>query len=250
VARNAYAVFIGFCLVIAALAPPTLAQGSLLDKAKGAIQGLGAGTPGGSGLGTNEIAAGLREALKVGTERVVAQVGVADGFNADPDIHIPLPGALQDVQSVLRRVGMAGLADDLELRMNRAAEAAAPEAKELFWQAISEMTLEDVERIYQGPDDAATRYFQGKMTPALAQRMAPVIDRTLADVGAIRSYDDMMAQYRAVPFVPDVKTNLTEYVVERAMDGIFHCVAREEAAIRNNPAKRTTEILQKVFGRN
>lgn len=241
-----------FCVALAlllAVAPgPAAAQGSFFDQAKKALGGLTGAAPGGGILSNAEIADGLREALRVGTERVVGQVGARDGYNADPTIHIPLPGALKDVQSVLRRFGMAGLADDLELRLNRAAEAAAPAAKELFWQAIGGMTLEDVEGIYNGPDDAATRYFQGKMTSPLAERMAPVVNRSLAEVGAIRSYDEMMGQYAAVPFVPDVKANLTEYVVEKAMDGLFHYVAQEEAAIRNNPAKRTTELLQRVFG--
>ena len=175
-------------------------------------------------------------------------MGTADGYNLDPDIHIPLPGVLKDVQKVLKTIGMSSLTDDLELRLNRAAEAAAPEAKELFWQAIREMTLDDVRQIYDGPDDAATRYFQDKMTPPLAKRMQPVVDRSLADVGAIQSYDNMMGQYKSVPFVPDVKADLTSYVVEKAMDGLFYYVAKEEAAIRNNPAARTTELLQKVFG--
>ena len=239
---------IALSLLLAAAPGPAMAQGSFLDQAKKALEGFGGLAPGGSVLSNAEIANGLREALRVGTERVVGQVGARDGYNADQTIHIPLPGALKDVQSALQRFGMAGLADDLELRLNRAAEAAAPAAKELFWQAIGDMTLDDVAAIYNGPDDAATRYFQGKMTPPLAERMAPVVNRSLAEVGAIRSYDEMMAQYKAVPFVPDVKANLVEYVVEKAMDGLFHYVAQEEAAIRNNPAKRTTEILQRVFG--
>jgi len=226
------------------------AQLDILNKAKEAVGGLTGGSSEGTGssLSSSEIASGLREALRVGTEKVVGQVGTEDGFNADPEIHIPLPGALQDVQSVLRKVGMAELADDLELKLNRAAEVAAPEAKELFFQAISEMTLDDVQQIYDGPGDAATRYFQGKMSPPLAERMAPIVNDSLAEVGAIKSYDTMMAQYKEVPFVPDVKSNLTEYVVEKGMDGIFHYVAKEEAAIRNNPAARTTELLEKVFG--
>jgi hypothetical protein len=175
-------------------------------------------------------------------------VSAADGYNLDPDIHIPLPGALKDVQKVLKSVGMSSLAEDLELRLNRAAEAAAPEAQELFWDAISEMSFEDVQQIYNGPDDAATRYFQEKMTPPLTERMRPVVDRSLADVGAIQSYDNMMKQYETVPFVPDAKADLSAYVVEKSMDGIFHYVAIEEAAIRNDPAARTTELLQKVFG--
>jgi hypothetical protein len=225
-----------------------LAQGSLFDEAKEAVGDYGISLPGTDTLGSDDIAAGLREALKVGSERVVQQVGARDGFNADPQIHIPLPGALQDVQSMLQKIGMAGLADDLELKLNRGAEAAAPEAKALFWQAISEMTLDDAKEIYNGPDDAATQYFKAKMSPPLAERMSPIVDSSLSEVGAVRSYDDMMARYETIPFVPDVKADLTGYVVEKALAGIFFYIAKEEAAIRNDPAARTTELLKKVFG--
>ncbi len=227
-----------------AAATPARAQ-DWLKKLEETLQGGGTSS---SGLSAAEMSDGLLEALRVGTERVVAQVGATDGYNLDPAIHIPLPGSLGRVQSVLKSVGMSHMADDLELRLNRAAEAAAPEAKALFWQAIGEMSFDDARRIYDGPDDAATRYFQGKMTPPLTERMTPVVDRSLADVGAIQSYDAMMKQYKAVPFVPDVKADLSGYVVEKAMDGLFYYVAREEAAIRNDPAARTTELLKKVFG--
>jgi hypothetical protein len=223
-------------------------QGSLFDKAKETLGDYGKSLLGPESLSSDEIAAGLREALKVGSERVVQQVGAHDGFNTDPEIHIPLPGALRDVQSMLDRVGMASLADDLELKLNRAAEAAAPEAKALFWQAISEMTLKDVKQIYEGPNDAATQYFKDKMSPTLATRMTPIVDDSLSEVGAIRSYETMMDSYKAIPFVPDVKADLTDYVVDKALDGIFYYVAKEEAAIRQDPAARTTELLRKVFG--
>lgn len=231
-----------------ALSPAAWAQGSFLDKAKKLLGDQNLLSPGTAPLSTEEIGAGLREALRVGTERVVAQVGAFDGFNADPQIHIPLPGVLKDVQSALRTVGMSRLADDLETRLNRAAETAAPEAKELFWQAIRQMTLDDVRKIYDGPDDAATQYFKGKMSPELARRLRPIVDDSLAQVGAIKSYDDMMSRYRAMPFVPDVKADLSDHVVAKAMDGIFHYVAKEEAAIRNEPAARTTALLKRVFG--
>lgn len=229
-----------------ALAGPARAQ-DLLKQLEQAIGGE-TSPSGASGLTTGEMSDGLTEALRIGTERVVEQVGATDGYNLDPKIHIPLPGALRNVQSVLEKTGMSGLTDDLELRLNRAAEAAAPEAKTLFWQTINEMTFEDVRQIYDGPDDAATRYFQRKMTPPLAKRMEPVVADNMAEVGAVRSYDAVMKQYQSVPFVPDVKADLTSYVVEKAMDGIFYYVAREEAAIRNDPAARTTDLLKKVFG--
>ena len=238
-------------IALGLLLQPARAQFDVLKEAEDALNSLG-GTDGGSAasaaLSEAEISDGLIEALRVGTERVVGQVGATDGYNLDPNIHIPLPGSLQNAQSVLEGIGLGSLTDDLELRLNRAAEAAAPEAQELFFQAISEMTLEDVQQIYNGPDDAATRYFQQKMTPTLSTRMEPVVDEALAEVGAIQAYDAMLQEYDAVPFAPDVKADLNAYVVDQAMEGLFYYVAQEEAAIRNNPAARSTELLQKVFG--
>ncbi len=245
------ALFLGSMFFLASTSWTPLEAQSLFEKAKGALEKTLGGVTGGSTsgvLGNDEIANGLREALRVGTKRVVGQVGALDGFNGDGDIHIPLPDSLKKAQTLLRRFGMAGLADDLELRLNRAAEAAAPEARELFFQAITRMTLDDVQRIYKGPKDAATRYFQDRMTSALGQRMAPIIDRTLSQVGAIAAYDKMISEYKNLPLVPDVKADLTAYVVGAAMEGIFHYVAREEAAIRADPAKRTTALLKRVFG--
>ena len=103
--------------------------------------------------------------------------------------------------------------------------------------------------IYNGPDDSATRYFQGKMTESLAGEMKPIINNSLSQVGAVKIYDDVMAKYRSIPFVPDIKANLTDYVTQKGMNGIFHYMAEEEAAIRENPAKQTTELLKRVFGK-
>lgn len=200
-----------------------------------------------SSLTDSEITRGLRDALRVGSERVVGSLGRVDGFNLS-DVHIPLPGVLGKVQKVLQKVGQSGLADDLELRLNRAAEIATPLAKNLFFQSIRDMTLSDVRDILTGPDDSATQYFRGKMSNPLAKGMMPIVDDALADAGAIKAYDRMMGAYKNVPLVPDVKADLTTYVLEKAIDGIFLYLGREEAAIRQNPAKRTTEIMKKVFG--
>jgi hypothetical protein len=186
-------------------------------------------------LSVDEIGAALKEALRVGTRTVTDQLGRRDGFNKDPAVHIPLPENLHTVKSALTRVGMSQFVDDLEI-------------KRLFLQAIDDMTVDDVKGIYNGPKDAATRYFQEKMTPSLAIEMRPVVDESLSTVGAIQAYDTLMGQYRSIPFVPDVKADLTEYVIEKGMDGIFYYLAKEEAAIRQNPAKRTTELLKQVFG--
>jgi hypothetical protein len=241
----------GLVIGLVFVAAPAHPQG-FLDRGKDLLRGFGGGSesssPGVSGLTTGEIAGGLRDALRVGSERVVRSLGRSDGFNSAPDVHIPLPDSLKSVQSVLRRVGMSSLADDLELRLNRAAEAAVPKAKRLFANAISQMSIDDARNILNGPRDSATRYFRGKMSAPLAADMKPIVNSQLAEVGAIASYDRMIGQYKNVPFVPDVKANLTEYVLEKAISGVFLYLGREEAAIRENPAKRTTALLQKVFG--
>lgn len=201
-----------------------------------------------SELTDSDITNGLKEALRVGTERVVGQLGKADGFNADPAIHIPLPDSMTRVRQALEAIGLTAMMDDLELKLNRAAEEATPPAKKIFWNAIETMTLDDVTDIYNGPEDAATRYFQGKMSAPLAEAMKPIVERTLDQVGAIQAYDTVMSQYSSLPFVPDIKADLNSYVVTEGMNGIFHYIAAEEAAIRQNPAERTTDILKKVFG--
>jgi hypothetical protein len=237
-----------FLLLFLSTGAATAAEESLWEQGKSMLKSL-TGSPAAQSLSTGEIEAGLREALKVGTKSVVKQVGAVDGFNKDPKIHIPLPDSLNSVRTALNTVGMGGMLDDVELKLNRAAEAAAPKARKLFVDSIAQMTVHDVQRIYNGPDDAATKYFQSKMSPQLAKAMRPVVDSSLAEVGAIQSFDAAMGKYQGLPFVPDVKADLSDYVVNKGMDGIFHYLAIEEAAIRKDPAKRTTELLQKVFTR-
>ncbi len=200
-------------------------------------------------LSTDDIAGGLKEALRVGTENVVGSLGTTDGFNLDPEIHIPLPEQLDQVRKVLGKVGMDSMLADLETRLNRAAEIATPKAKQLFIAAINDMTLDDVMAIYDGPEDSATQYFRSRMSEPLAVEMKLVVDESLADVGAVKSYDAAMQSYNSVPFVPKVDADLSDYVVEKGMDGIFFYLAKEEAAIRQDPAKRTTDLLKLVFGK-
>lgn len=237
-------------LTLSFVSRQSLAQGDFLKQGLDLLGGKkGSGGAGaGAALSDAEIGEGLKEALKVGSDRVVATLGAADGFNANPEVHIPLPDTLKTVQSALSKVGMSDMADELELRLNRGAEAAVPRAKELFWDSIAALTLDDVRRIYEGPDDAATQYFRGKMSKPLASEMRPIVDEELAQAGAVKSYDQMMGQYAKLPLVPDAKANLTEHVLEKAIGAVFLLLGREEAAIRQDPAKRSTELLQKVFG--
>jgi hypothetical protein len=204
----------------------------------------------GQSLSQQEIAAGLKQTLEVGTNTVVAQIGKHNGFYRDSSIHIPLPDSFAKVQQTLNKVGLSSYLDELELSLNRAAEQAVPKAKQLFWQAIREMSWDDVMQIYNGPDDAATLYFQQKMTPALKREMHPVAQTTLASAGVVKAYDKVMKEYYAIPFVPNVKADLGDYAMEKTLNGMFYYLAKEEAAIRRDPRKRTTELLKRVFGTN
>jgi hypothetical protein len=198
-------------------------------------------------LTPEDITNAVKDALRVGTGRVVDRVGAVDGYNADPAIHVPLPENMKQVDEALSAIGMGSLMDDLELRLNRAAEAAAPQAKDLFFQAIAEMTVDDINAIFRGPDDAATQYFRGEMSAPLRERMRPVVEDSLAQAGAVQAYDQAIGQYESIPLMPDVKADLTAHTLDYAMDGLFHYLAVEEAAIRNDAAKRTTELLQRAF---
>jgi len=224
-----------------------------MDLGKNALrQQMNGGSTSGSGslgqsLSVSDIASGLKEALKTGTGKVTSQLGAKDGFNADPSIHIPLPATLQKVQSGLKMVGMSGLADDLELRLNRAAEAATPEAKRIFWNALEKMTVDDARAILNGPQDAATQYFKRTMSPDLKTAMRPVVDKNVAEAGAVKSLNSMTSAAKGLAPGMDGQTLLTDHVLDYALSGMFAYLAKEETAIRQDPAKRTTDILRKVF---
>lgn len=207
---------------------------------------LGGGSA--AGLSEDEIARGLREALRIGTGRAVDDLAARDAFNADPRIHIPLPGPLADAQDALRPFGLASLLDDLELRLNRGAEQAMPAARDIFWDAITGLTFQDVTDIWQGPDDAATRYFERTTTDPLLRAMRAPVEDALDQAGAIRLYDSLIQRAGAVPGLPDLRTDLTDHVLGLALDALFVELAAEEARIREDPVARTTELLRRVFG--
>lgn len=198
-------------------------------------------------LSNSDVVAGLKDALRVGSENVVGQLSKKNGFNGDAKVHIPLPDNMKKVKSALSAVGMGSMMDDLELRLNRAAEAATPKAKRIFGNAIKSMSITDAKSILRGPDDAATQYFKKKMSKPLAKEMRPVVDHALARAGVVKAYDRVMGQYQSLPFMPNVKADLSQHVLDLALSGVFHYMADEEAAIRKNPVKRTTDILKKVF---
>ncbi|MBX2856437.1 MAG: DUF4197 domain-containing protein [Rhodobacteraceae bacterium] len=249
-----------FAIMAAASAAPTVAlgQGTLEEGLKSLGGALFGGTDSGestssrnnglgAGLSAGEIGLGLKEALTIASGAVVSQLGRTDGFFGDPVAHIPLPGFLKTARSGLKLLGQSGLLDDLELRMNRAAETATPRAKTLFVDAIEAMTIDDARQILTGPDDAATRYFQRQMTPPLTRDFSPIVTDALAEAGAVRAYDEATA---SVPggLAGAAKTNLTDYVVVKGLDGVFHYFGVQEREIRRNPVKRSTDLLRRVFG--
>ena len=218
--------------------------GSIVEQ----IQKSAESVMGGDGLSTDDITAGLKEALNQGTATVVSQLGRSGGFTADQNVRIPLPKSLLKARDFADKFGLGGRFTDLEDKLNEAAELATPKAKELFVSAIKDMSVNDARGILDGPDDAATRYFETAMSDRLGEEMRPIVAESLNQVGAIRGFNDLLGKYRKIPGAPEVNVDLTQYVVDGGVNGIFHYVAEEEKAIRENPVKRTTELLQRVFG--
>jgi hypothetical protein len=194
-----------------------------------------------------EIAQGLKEALAVGTERAVGRIGVRDGFWLNRDVNIPLPDSLRKVERTLRTFGQARLVDDFHLSLNRAAEAAVPEAAAIFGDAIRAMTLADARQILNGPSNAATEYFRNRTQGALAARFKPIVAKATASVGATRKYKELAAKVSKVSSSFQVQ-DLDAYVTDKALAGLFLTLAGEEFKIRQDPAARTTELLKRVFG--
>jgi len=221
-------------------------QAGWLDKIKETINTNGTSSSA-SSLSDNEIAGGLKDALSIGSENVVSQLSAPGGFNSDSNIRIPLPDSLQPVQETMNKFGMGSSLNNLENKLNEAAEIATEKAKPLFLNAIKELSWSDVKTILNGPDDAATQYFKAKMSSPLSAEMKPIVDNSLNEVGAIKTYNNAMGKYKSLPLVPDVQADLSQHVLDKGIDGIFYYLAIEEKAIRENPAKRTTELLQKVF---
>ncbi len=241
-------VLLASALPVSAAAQGFLDQGrNLLNQGGISVPGTGTGTRG-TGLSAADIAQGLKDALAKGSQAALARLGRADGFLGDQAVHIPLPDTLRQVQSALRTVGASGMADDLETRMNRAAEQAVPKAKDIFLGAIRGMTVSDAQGILNGPADAATQFLRRTTGGQIGAQIRPLIDTALQQAGAVRAYDSMLGRYAQIPGMPDAKANIVDWTRDKGLDGIFHYVAREEADIRANPAARTTELLKKVFG--
>lgn len=199
-------------------------------------------------LSTDDIGAGLKEALSVGVQKGTAQLSSVNGFFGDAAVKILMPPEAIKAEKTLRNMGLGKQVDDAILSMNRAAEDAAKSAATIFVNAIKQMSIQDAAGILKGGDSAATKYLRSKTTVTLTASFSPVVKQSLEKVDATKYWNSVFSTYNRVPFVKKVNTDLNAYVTDRALSGIFYQVAIEEGKIRNNPMAQTTDLLKKVFG--
>lgn len=201
-----------------------------------------------SGTPTNlEIGTALKQALEQGTGKSSDQLSAVNGFFGNAAIKILFPPEAQKAEKTLRAIGLNKLCDDVILSLNRAAESAAKEAKPIFIDAIKQMTLQDVTNILLGKQDAATDYFKRTTTVQLSAKFKPVIQVNLDKTGATKYYATAAANFNKVPFVKKINPDISDYVTQKAIDGLFLEIAKEELNIRQNLGARSTPVMQKVF---
>ncbi|ADI29170.1 DUF4197 domain-containing protein [Methylotenera versatilis] len=201
-----------------------------------------------SDLSNTEASGGLKEALTQGVGKAVSTLGATDGFLGNKEVKIPLPSSLKKVEKVMKMMGMGKQSDELVLKMNRAAEAAVPEAKTLLIDSIKKMSVADAKAILTGPQDAATQYFKKTTSAQMAEKFLPIVTKATEKVQLAETYNkyaEMGAKYGVVK-KEDAK--IEQYVTNKALDGVYLMIAKEEAAIRQDPVGQASSLLKKVFG--
>lgn len=234
-------IFVTFIIVFACYA------GSLDDVLKGVkIPQIG----GGSGPDEATTVSGLKEALSIGTGNAVASTSKLDGYFANQAIKILFPEKIRTVADVMKKVGYQKQVDAFVLSMNRAAENAAPKARQFFVDAIKQMSFQDAMKILNGNETAATEYFKSKTFDGIYAAFKPSVSESMNKVGVTKSYKDMVSTYtKSIPFAKTESIDLDHYVTTKSLDGLFYMVGEEEKKIRTNPAARVTDLLKKVFGK-
>jgi hypothetical protein len=228
--------------------------GDYINKGKGILNDNGVKTGGNSGgslgnLSSNEIVQGLKEALNVGAKNASGRLGVTNGFFGNALIKVLMPPEAKKVETTLRQLGMGDVVDKAILSMNRAAEDASTKVVPIFTNAITSMSIQDGVSILRGGNGAATNYLKGRTTASLTTAFRPVINASLSKVGATKYWTEVINIYNRLPTVRQkINPDLTAYVTERALNGLFVTIADEENKIRTNPAARISDILKKVFG--
>jgi uncharacterized protein DUF4197 len=213
----------------------------LVSSAPAAAAGL-------DSISNADAASGLKQALTEGSAAAVAKLGVENGYLGNPKVKIPLPPSLQRVESAMRVMGMRRQADELVVTMNRAAEAAAPEAKALLVDAVKKMTVQDAKQILTGGDTAATEYFRRTTQKQLTERFLPIVKKATDRVGLAQQYNSIAGQGAALGLVREDQATIERYVTAKALDGLYLMIAEQEKAFRQNPLGASTDIVKRVFG--
>lgn len=201
-----------------------------------------------SDISSQDATGGLKDALIQGAGSAVGKLGVADGFLKNPKVKIPLPDTMKKAEKAMRMFGMGKQADELVTRMNRAAEAAVPEAKVLLVDSVKQMSVQDAKNILTGGNDAATQYFKKTTAAPLAQKFLPIVQKATADVQLAQQYNKFAETGAKYGLVKKEQANLEQYVTQKALDGLYLMMAEEEKAIRKDPLGASTSLIKKVFG--
>jgi len=197
---------------------------------------------------SREAVSGLRAALERGAHQAVATLGRADGFLGNPKVRIPLPESLVRAEKTMRRVGLGRYADELIVAMNRAAESAVPEARELLVAAVKQMSVQDAKGILTGGETAGTEYFKRTTRSRLRERFLPIVRRATAKVQLAQKYNRYADKGVALGVVRQEHADLDQYVTQKALDGLYAMIAEEEKKIRKDPVRTGSALLKKVFG--
>lgn len=214
-------------------------------------KGAGSNTSGNASvdaLTDSEVSGGLKTALNQGVEKAVDSLGLVNGFFGNKEVKIPLPESLQKVEKGMKLIGMGKQSDELILKMNRAAEAAVPEAKALLVNSIKQMSLADAKAILTGPEDAATQYFKKTTSTQMGEKFLPIVTKATEKVQLAQTYNKYAEMGSQFGIVDKDDANIERYVTNKALDGLYLMIAKEEAAIRKDPLGQASSILKKVFG--
>jgi hypothetical protein len=199
-------------------------------------------------LTDSEMSSGLKAALNQGVDKAVNSLGLVNGFFGNQEVKIPLPDSLKKIEKGMKFIGMGDQSDELILKMNRAAEAAVPEAKALLVSSIKQMSLSDAKAILTGPEDAATQYFKKTTSAQMGEKFLPIVTKATDKVQLAQTYNKYAEMGSKFGVVDEEDANIERYVTNKALDGLYLMIAKEEAAIRKDPIGQASNLLKKVFG--
>lgn len=222
--------------------------GSIADEVKKGTSSNASSNSSVDALSDSEVTGGLKTALNQGVEKAVDSLGLVNGFFGNKEVKIPLPESLQKVEKGMKLIGMGKQSDELVLKMNRAAEAAVPEAKALLINSIKQMSLADAKAILTGPEDAATQYFKKTTSTQMGEKFLPIVTKATEKVQLAQTYNKYAEMGSQFGVVDKEDANIERYVTNKALDGLYLMIAKEEAAIRKDPLGQASSILKKVFG--